>query len=73
MAVAMGEEEGPEFSTEAREAEKLNMKERKVSWTRLRRVDSLHLEAGRVSMSHAHSSEVLFANFASVNVFLSAN
>ncbi|KAK3421356.1 hypothetical protein EUGRSUZ_G02010 [Eucalyptus grandis] len=54
----MGEEEGPEFSTEAREAEKLNMKERKVSWTRLRRVDSLHLEAGRVSMSHAHSSEV---------------
>ncbi|KAK3425618.1 hypothetical protein EUGRSUZ_F02234 [Eucalyptus grandis] len=58
MAVATGAEEGPEISTEAREAEKLNMKERKVSWARLRRVDSLHLEAGRVSTSHAHSSEV---------------
>ncbi|KAF3430886.1 hypothetical protein FNV43_RR25616 [Rhamnella rubrinervis] len=34
------------------------LKERKVSWTRLRRVDSLNLEAGRVSMSsHAHSSQ----------------
>ena len=28
-----------------------NMKERKTSWAKLRRVDSLHLEAGRVSMS----------------------
>ncbi|XP_030461774.1 potassium transporter 5-like [Syzygium oleosum] len=53
---AMEEEEGVEIATEAREVEKL--KERKVSWTRLRRVDSLNLEAGRVSMSHAHSSEV---------------
>lgn len=35
------------------------LKERKVSWARLRRVDSLNLEAGRVSMSsHAHSSQV---------------
>ncbi|KAI6677292.1 hypothetical protein NL676_038088 [Syzygium grande] len=52
----MEEEEGVEIATEAREVEKL--KERKVSWTRLRRVDSLNLEAGRFSMSHAHSSEV---------------
>lgn len=57
----MEEEEGVEIATEAREVEKL--KERKVSWTRLRRVDSLNLEAGRVSMSHAHSSEVLLADF----------
>ncbi|KAF8020947.1 hypothetical protein BT93_G1381 [Corymbia citriodora subsp. variegata] len=51
-------EEGSEITTEAREAEKQNMKERKVSWARLRRVDSLHLEAGRVPMSHTHSSQV---------------
>ncbi|XP_030461776.1 potassium transporter 5-like [Syzygium oleosum] len=37
---------------------KLNMKERKVSWARLRHIDSLNLEAGRVSKSHAHSSKV---------------
>ncbi|KAF8020946.1 hypothetical protein BT93_G1380 [Corymbia citriodora subsp. variegata] len=60
--VAMGEEEEEaEIAMEAREAENRanpNMKERKVSWARLRRVDSLNLEAGRVSMSHAHSSKV---------------
>ncbi|XP_010066486.2 potassium transporter 5 [Eucalyptus grandis] len=61
--VAMGEEEEEEMeiAMEAREAEnrtKPNTKERKVSWARLRRVDSLNLEAGRVSMSHAHSSEM---------------
>ncbi|KAL5538798.1 hypothetical protein UlMin_044623 [Ulmus minor] len=34
------------------------MKERKVSWAKLRRVDSLNLEAGRVpSMSKSHSSQ----------------
>lgn len=33
------------------EAEKnLKLKERKVSWAKLRRIDSLNLEAGRVSM-----------------------
>ncbi|XP_030529274.1 potassium transporter 5-like [Rhodamnia argentea] len=37
---------------------KLNREERKVSWVRLRRIDSLNLEAGRVSMSHANSSKV---------------
>ncbi|KAL6226547.1 hypothetical protein ACLB2K_000509 [Fragaria x ananassa] len=31
------------------------MKERKVSWGR---VDSLNLEAGRVSMTHRHGSQV---------------
>ncbi|KAF8021195.1 hypothetical protein BT93_G1585 [Corymbia citriodora subsp. variegata] len=56
--VAMEEEEESEITTEVREVEELNMKGRKVSWTRLRRFDSLNLEAGRVSMSHAHSSEV---------------
>ncbi|XP_030529272.1 potassium transporter 5-like [Rhodamnia argentea] len=59
VAAMEEEEEGElEITTERREAEKLYMKERKVSWARLRRVDSLHLEAGRVSMSHAHSSQV---------------
>ncbi|XP_050220922.1 potassium transporter 5 [Mercurialis annua] len=37
------------------ESEK-NMKERKVSWGKLRRVDSLNLEAGRLSMSQTHHS-----------------
>ncbi|CAK7336014.1 unnamed protein product [Dovyalis caffra] len=32
------------------------LKGRKVSWGKLRRVDSLNLEAGRVSMSHSHSA-----------------
>lgn len=33
------------------------LKDRKVSWAKLRRVDSLNLEAGRVSMNanHDHS------------------
>ncbi|KAJ1390757.1 Potassium transporter [Sesbania bispinosa] len=37
-------------------AEKL--KERKVSWAKLRRVDSLNLEAGRVSMIANHASKM---------------
>nr|XP_004299195.2 PREDICTED: potassium transporter 5 [Fragaria vesca subsp. vesca] len=46
--------------TEGEELEKKNeqMKERKVSWAKLRRVDSLNLEAGRVTMSHHHGSQV---------------
>ncbi|KAL6186223.1 hypothetical protein ACLB2K_042344 [Fragaria x ananassa] len=46
--------------TEGEELEKKNeqMKERKVSWAKLGRVDSLNLEAGRVSMSHRHGSQV---------------
>lgn len=31
-----------------------NMKDRKVSWAKLRRVDSLNLEAGRVSFPPTH-------------------
>ncbi|KAI4336447.1 hypothetical protein L6164_014972 [Bauhinia variegata] len=42
----MGREEGTEN----------NLKERKVSWTKLRRVDSLNLEAGRVSGGGIHPS-----------------
>ncbi|CAK9133291.1 unnamed protein product [Ilex paraguariensis] len=34
-----------------------NLKERKVSWAKLRRVDSLNLEAGRVSSTPNHSSK----------------
>ncbi|KAF8019857.1 hypothetical protein BT93_G0522 [Corymbia citriodora subsp. variegata] len=59
--VAVEEEEVADMAMEAREVEnktELNMKERKISWARLRRVDSLNLEAGRVSKSHAHSSKV---------------
>lgn len=42
-----------------------NMKDRKTSWAKLRRVDSLNLEAGRVSMttSHNHPSGVLNKRF----------
>ncbi|KAI3442776.1 Fe2OG dioxygenase domain-containing protein [Psidium guajava] len=59
MVASGGEEvEEPEITVDASEAEKPNMKERKVSWARLCRVDSLHLEAGRVSMSHGRSSKV---------------
>ncbi|KAI4343463.1 hypothetical protein L6164_010806 [Bauhinia variegata] len=45
---------GPEGET----TEKNQLKERKVSWAKLRRVDSLNLEAGRVSGSGTHSSSV---------------
>lgn len=34
------------------------LKDRKVSWAKLRRVDSLNLEAGRVSMNANHNSKV---------------
>ncbi|XP_059446908.1 potassium transporter 5-like [Corylus avellana] len=34
------------------------LKERKVSWAKLRRVDSLNLEAGRFSLSQSHASKV---------------
>lgn len=61
--VEMEEEEEPENKTA------LNMEERKALWVKLRRVDSLNLEAGRVSMSHAHFSKVLIANFACSRAF----
>ncbi|XP_059448545.1 potassium transporter 5-like [Corylus avellana] len=35
-----------------------NMQERKISWPKLRRVDSLNLEAGRVSTLQTHASKV---------------
>ncbi|XP_054794168.1 potassium transporter 5-like [Prosopis cineraria] len=35
-----------------------NLKERKASWAKLRRVDSLNLEAGRVSDSQSHLSKL---------------
>lgn len=60
--VALEEEEELGITIEAREVEnkiKLNMKERKVSWARMCRVDSLNPEAGRVPMSHTHSSMVV--------------
>ncbi|KAM5568411.1 potassium transporter 5 [Rosa sericea] len=46
--------------TEGEVLEKKNnqMNERKVSWAKLQRVDSLNLEAGRVSMTHSHGSQV---------------
>ncbi|EEF49860.1 potassium transporter 5 [Ricinus communis] len=34
-----------------------NFKEGKTSWENLRRVDSMNLEAGRLTMSHAHHSD----------------
>jgi KUP system potassium uptake protein len=35
-----------------------NMKERKLSWAKLRRVDSLNIEAGRVPSFENHASKV---------------
>ncbi|KAG5228042.1 potassium transporter [Salix suchowensis] len=34
------------------------LKDRKLSWAKLRRIDSLHLEAGRVSMPYGHTSTI---------------
>lgn len=50
------ETEGAETMSEVET--KNQIKERKVSWAKLRRVDSLNLEAGRVSMTHSHGSQV---------------
>ncbi|XP_031252713.1 potassium transporter 5-like [Pistacia vera] len=35
-----------------------NLKEKKVSWAKLRRIDSLNMEAGRISRTHGHGSKV---------------
>lgn len=47
---------------------KETMKGRKVSWAKLRRVDSLNLEAGRVSFapSHANNSKVYLPSISSI-------
>lgn len=42
-----------------------NLKDRKVSWGKLRRVDSLHLEAGRVSTFGSHAAQVCDYNIVS--------
>ncbi|KAH8522369.1 hypothetical protein H0E87_003120, partial [Populus deltoides] len=39
------------------------LKGRKISWGNLRRVDSLNLEAGRVSMSHSHGAHTSKTNW----------
>lgn len=44
-----------EGGVETTEVER-KLKERKVSWAKLRRVDSLNLEAGRLSLSQTHAS-----------------
>ncbi|XP_052184585.1 potassium transporter 5 [Diospyros lotus] len=52
---------GGEEASEMRQEETTqipNMKERKVSWAKLRRVDSLNLEAGRLLFSRSHASTV---------------
>ncbi|GAU28514.1 hypothetical protein TSUD_156710 [Trifolium subterraneum] len=48
------EEEEIEITKEISEKK---LKDRKVSWAKLRRVDSLNLEAGRVSMNTNHHSK----------------
>ena len=45
--------EGTEITVEEK-----NMKERKLSWAKLRRVDSLNIEAGKVSSFQNHASKV---------------
>lgn len=44
--------------SEQHDQENEKLKERKVSWAKLRRVDSLNLEAGRVSTAQSHASHV---------------
>lgn len=44
------------------EIESGGLKDRKVSWAKLRRVDSLNLEAGRLSFKPSHSSQVGLCN-----------
>lgn len=41
------------------EIESGGLKDRKVSWGKLRRVDSLNLEAGRLSFKPSHRSQVV--------------
>ncbi|GFY88073.1 high affinity K+ transporter 5 [Actinidia rufa] len=53
LALSMKEEEEEE---EEEEANNNLMKERKVSWAKLGRVDSLNLEAGRLTFSQSHTS-----------------
>ena len=48
-------EEGRDSAIEANENK---LKERKISWAKLRRVDSFNLEAGQVSSGGGHSSKV---------------
>ncbi|KAL9314470.1 hypothetical protein ACSQ67_019922 [Phaseolus vulgaris] len=67
MSGAEGEAYGKKMKEEEVAAEsggradaerKMKLKERKVSWSKLRRVDSLNLEAGRVSMVAQNSYEM---------------
>ncbi|RYR02842.1 hypothetical protein Ahy_B06g081677 isoform C [Arachis hypogaea] len=53
----MGIEEETETVATAVETNN-KLKDRKVSWAKLRRVDSLNLEAGRVSLSGSHGSKL---------------
>ncbi|KAF8400102.1 hypothetical protein HHK36_015977 [Tetracentron sinense] len=54
--VQQNEADGDE-GIEMTEPEKI-LKERKISWAKLRRIDSLNLEAGRVSNVRGHSAKV---------------
>ncbi|KAL5064229.1 hypothetical protein RYX36_025966 [Vicia faba] len=47
-----------ETETTTKEILEKKLKDRKVSWAKLRRVDSLNLEAGRVSMNTNHHSKM---------------
>ncbi|CAK8562656.1 unnamed protein product [Lathyrus sativus] len=47
-----------ETETITKDIPEKKLKDRKVSWAKLRRVDSLNLEAGRVSMNTNHHSKV---------------
>ncbi|KAI7998372.1 Potassium transporter 5 [Camellia lanceoleosa] len=59
MNIEMAEEEEPQQHTEEADNNNNNsIKERKVSWAKLRRVDSLNLEAGRLDFSTKHTSLV---------------
>lgn len=53
-----GEEEIESAKETTTEKKNLKLKDRKVSWAKLRRLDSLNLEAGRVSMNANNPSKV---------------
>ena len=68
----MGIEEEMDTAKEAADQNnRLNkLKERKVSWAKLRRVDSLNLEAGRVSMTATHPSKVYILGLSSYKLLM---
>lgn len=68
MAEEVGETRGGEGKEKTETmAVKNKLKERKISWAKLRRVDSLNLEAGRVSKTQHNNQVSISSNFSSAS------